>query len=70
MNAEDKEKSLTINVEYNQLDPLLRATTGAGDVAAEGTPFSPYPGNINVLVFHAPTYNSVLKESGVRSQSL
>lgn len=58
------EKSLTINVEYNQLDPLLRATTGSGDVAAEGTNFSPYPGNINVLVFHAPTYNTILKKSG------
>lgn len=35
---------MTINVEYNQLDPLLRATgDGQGDVNnADG--WSPYPG--------------------------
>jgi UDP-sugar pyrophosphorylase len=63
MQAGAEDKTLTINVEYNQLDPLLRATTGAGDVAGDDG-FSPYPGNINVLVFHAPTYNDVLKKSG------
>lgn len=34
------------NVEYNQLEPLLLATTGAGDVGVT----SPYPGNTNQLV--------------------
>mmetsp|Transcript_134561 Transcript_134561/g.287912 ORF Transcript_134561/g.287912 Transcript_134561/m.287912 type:complete len:586 (-) Transcript_134561:134-1891(-) len=43
-------KSLTINVEYNQLEPLLKDTPTGGDVADESG-FSPYPGNINVLVF-------------------
>ena len=55
--------SLTINVEYNQLDPLLRATTGDGDVA-DASGFSPFPGNINVLIFNAPAYNEVLVSSG------
>lgn len=38
---------IVTNVEYNQLDPLLRATGHAdGDVNCE-TGFSPFPGNIN-----------------------
>lgn len=38
---------MVINVEYNQLDPLLRATGFPdGDVNCE-TGFSPFPGNIN-----------------------
>ena len=42
-----KGKEMVINVEYNQLDPLLRATGHAdGDVNDESG-YSPYPGNIN-----------------------
>lgn len=42
---------ITINVEYNQLDPLLRNTINKeGDVNDE-TGFSPFPGNVNQLVF-------------------
>lgn len=42
---------MVINVEYNQLDPLLRATGHAdGDVNDE-TGYSPYPGNINQVTF-------------------
>lgn len=38
---------MVINVEYNQLDPLLRATGHPdGDANCE-TGYSPYPGNIN-----------------------
>ena len=38
---------MVINVEYNQLDPLLRATGFPdGDVNCE-TGYSPFPGNIN-----------------------
>lgn len=56
--------SLTINVEYNQLDPLLRATVSPdGDVPDESG-FSPYPGNINVLVFKLASYAKVLTASG------
>lgn len=40
-------RSMVINVEYNQLDPLLRASGyPEGDVNCE-TGFSPFPGNIN-----------------------
>lgn len=42
---------MVINVEYNQLDPLLRATGHPdGDVNDE-TGFSPFPGNINQVIF-------------------
>jgi UDP-sugar pyrophosphorylase len=55
---------LTINVEYNQLDPLLRATVNpAGDVA-ESNGFSAFPGNINLLVVRMQPYLTVLQSSG------
>lgn len=61
---EDGSRDLTVNVEYNQLDPLLRATVSPeGDVADESG-FSPYPGNINVLVFKLDTYHAVLQNTG------
>jgi UDP-sugar pyrophosphorylase len=55
--------SLTINVEYNQLDPLLRATVSPeGDVPnAQG--FSRFPGNINLLVIRMEPYLRVLEAS-------
>lgn len=41
---------MVINVEYNQLDPLLRATGHPdGDVNCE-TGYSPFPGNINQVI--------------------
>lgn len=43
-------RSMVINVEYNQPDPLLRATINPeGDANCE-TGFSPFPGNINQAV--------------------
>ena len=55
---------LTINVEYNHLDPLLRATVNpAGDVA-EPNGFSRFPGNINLLVVRLDPYLRVLESSG------
>ena len=55
---------LTINVEYNQLAPLLKATVNPlGDVPDE-TGFSPYPGNMNVLIFDLPSYHATLEKSG------
>ena len=35
---------MTINVEYNQLDPLLRATINAEGDVNDDTGFSPFPG--------------------------
>ncbi|MEI8205812.1 MAG: UTP--glucose-1-phosphate uridylyltransferase [Kiritimatiellales bacterium] len=51
---------LTLNVEYNQLDPLLRATVSPeGDVPDEQG-FSMFPGNINVLVVRMASYVKIL----------
>mmetsp|Transcript_66535 Transcript_66535/g.138695 ORF Transcript_66535/g.138695 Transcript_66535/m.138695 type:complete len:666 (-) Transcript_66535:380-2377(-) len=54
---------VTVNVEYNQLDPLLRTTKefSKGDVADPATGNSPFPGNINILVFQMEQYKSVLQ---------
>ncbi|CAL1127632.1 unnamed protein product, partial [Cladocopium goreaui] len=56
-------EGMTINVEYNQLDPLLKTTPAGGDVA-DSTGFSPYPGNINVLVFRVPEMAERLAATG------
>ncbi|MBI9020853.1 MAG: UTP--glucose-1-phosphate uridylyltransferase [Verrucomicrobia bacterium] len=54
---------LTLNVEYNRLDPLLRATVSPeGDVPnAEG--FSLFPGNINILVIKMSSYVQILNRT-------
>ena len=54
---------LTLNVEYNQLDPLLRATVSPeGDVPNEQG-FSMFPGNINVLVIRMASYVKILERT-------
>lgn len=55
---------LTVNVEYNQLSPLLIATGQGKDTADPITGFSPFPGNANVLMFNLPRYSEVLKSTG------
>ena len=56
-------REFTLNVEYNQLDPLLRATINPeGDVADE-TGFSPFPGNCNTLVIKTESYVKILEAS-------
>eukprot|EP01065_Artemidia_motanka_P037777 TRINITY_DN4666_c0_g1_i1.p1 TRINITY_DN4666_c0_g1~~TRINITY_DN4666_c0_g1_i1.p1 ORF type:complete len:786 (+),score=257.04 TRINITY_DN4666_c0_g1_i1:60-2360(+) len=52
----------TVNVEYNQLEPLLLSDTGKGDVADE-TGCSPFPGNTNSLVFRLPEYLATLERT-------
>ena len=55
---------LTLNVEYNQLDPLLRATISPeGDVPDENGR-SLFPGNVNLLVIRMQPYLRVLEASG------
>jgi hypothetical protein len=54
-------RNLTINVEYNQLEPLLKATINPKGDAADATGFSPFPGNTNVLIFAIQPYAEVLK---------
>ena len=57
-------RSMTVNVEYNQLDPLLRATINPdGDVNDPSTGFSPFPGNINQLVFAVEPYCATLEST-------
>jgi len=56
----DPSKSLVINVEYNQLGPLLKSVNGEGDIADEATGYSPYPGNSNILIMGLSSYNTVL----------
>ncbi|GAB4862109.1 hypothetical protein Ancab_037361 [Ancistrocladus abbreviatus] len=57
-------RTMVINVEYNQLDPLLRATINPeGDVNCE-TGYSPFPGNINQLILELGPYIEELSKTG------
>ncbi|CAA2981760.1 UDP-sugar pyrophosphorylase [Olea europaea subsp. europaea] len=57
-------RTMVINVEYNQLDPLLRASGFPdGDVNSE-TGYSPFPGNINQLIFEIGPYLEELTKTG------
>ena len=62
--------SITVNVEYNQLDPLLRSTINPeGDVNDPATGRSIFPGNINQLLFKLEPYVQVLRRtSGVMGE--
>jgi UDP-sugar pyrophosphorylase len=53
---------LVINVEYNQLEPLLQAA-GGGDVP-DASGYSPYPGNVNTLIFELAPYAAALQATG------
>lgn len=57
-------REMTCNVEYNQLDPLLRATVNPEGDVPDDTGFSPYPGNTNQLILHLPRYAATLERSG------
>jgi UDP-sugar pyrophosphorylase len=55
--------SLTINVEYNQLEPMLKASGFPDGDVNDATGFSPFPGNINQLIIALPRYAEVLEAS-------
>ncbi|VAX37660.1 hypothetical protein MNBD_UNCLBAC01-1656 [hydrothermal vent metagenome] len=56
-------RTFVMNVEYNQLDPLLKATGHPeGDVADPITGKSPYPANLNVLIYKNETFIRSLNE--------
>lgn len=57
-------ESLTVNVEYNQLGPLLMASGMGGDKPDPSTGLSPFPGNCNMLLIHLPEYSSILESTG------
>lgn len=61
---------MTVNVEYNQLDPLLKETgKPEGDENDPATGLSPYPGNINQLLFKIEPYITNLnKTSGMMAE--
>ena len=63
-------REMTLNVEYNQLDPLLRATVNKnGDLAGDDGVHSPYPGNINQFVLDCGKYAATLaRTSGVMGE--
>jgi UDP-sugar pyrophosphorylase len=57
-------QEIVINVEYNQLDSLLRAKWNKeGDVKNE-LGYSHFPGNTNTLVFKIPEYVANLQKTG------
>ncbi|GLC50653.1 hypothetical protein PLESTB_000403900 [Pleodorina starrii] len=55
---------LTINVEYNQLDPLLRSTVSKEGDVNDASGYSPFPGNINQLVLKLSSYVPQLAATG------
>ena len=62
LSHKDTGKTMTVNVEYNQLDPLLRDTINPeGDVNDPNTGMSMFPGNINQLIFSLEPYCEVLE---------
>eukprot|EP00923_Selenidium_pygospionis_P038893 GHVN01067714.1.p1 GENE.GHVN01067714.1~~GHVN01067714.1.p1 ORF type:complete len:259 (+),score=32.03 GHVN01067714.1:368-1144(+) len=54
---------ITFNVEYNQLDAMLKESKFGGDVPNDKG-LSHFPGNTNSLVVAFPRYHEILKESG------
>eukprot|EP01060_Flectonema_neradi_P022848 TRINITY_DN31070_c0_g1_i1.p1 TRINITY_DN31070_c0_g1~~TRINITY_DN31070_c0_g1_i1.p1 ORF type:complete len:605 (+),score=140.09 TRINITY_DN31070_c0_g1_i1:40-1854(+) len=62
-NPDSGKQDLTINVEYNQLDPLLRSTLGHPDKGEGDEGYSPFPGNVNTFVISLPVYCNALKSS-------
>ena len=57
------EKELTLNVEYNQLDPLLRATVSPDGDQPNEQGHSMFPGNINILVVRMESYVKILERT-------
>lgn len=58
-------ESMTVNVEYNQLDPLLRATVNPEGDVNDATGLSPYPGlNARILLFEGQYDKSSMQSCG------
>jgi len=54
---------MTINVEYNQLGPMLKNTGDRKGDVADKSGYSPFPGNCNVFILEISTYCKVLESS-------
>ena len=57
-------RKMTVNVEYNQLDPLLRATINEDGDVNNDKGASPFPGNINQLIVSLDEYKTQLENTG------
>lgn len=55
--------SVVLNVEYNQLEPLLRSSGSPEGDTADATGWSPYPGNMNSLVVSLEAYVPTLERT-------
>lgn len=60
----DSSKEIVINVEYNQLDALLKAKWNAAGDIKNDIGYSYFPGNTNTLVFKIPEYVANLEKTG------
>lgn len=60
----DASKELVINVEYNQLDSLLKAKWNKDGDVKNDQGYSHFPGNTNTLVFKIPEYYENLAKTG------
>jgi len=54
---------LTVNVEYNQLGPLLQSTGDKKGDVADASGYSPYPGNCNVFILRLNTYAALMAKT-------
>jgi len=55
---------IVINVEYNQLDSLLKAKWNENGDVSNDSGYSHFPGNTNTLVFKIPEYVENLTKTG------
>lgn len=60
----EAKKKITINIEYNQLEPLLINTWNSKGDIPDDDGNSHFPGNINVLIFKVSTYLDTLDRTG------
>lgn len=61
--TDSNSKSITLNVEYNQLDSLLKEKYNKDGDIANSTGNSHFPGNTNVLLFEINSYFSTLQST-------
>ena len=54
---------ITINVEYNQLEPLLKETWNRDGDVPDKSGYSHFPGNTNILIFKIATYLPALNQT-------
>lgn len=59
----DSSKEITINVEYNQLEALLKAKWDKGSDVPNEQGLSYFPGNTNTLIFKIPEYVQTLEKT-------